>query len=346
MTADARAGTPRRACTSTTTASGSTRTTPSAGSSRNDGGIAITYDKGGNFLQPQNLPIGQFYEVSYDYAVPYNICGGAQDNGAWCGPSRRRNGNINNSYWFTISGGDGFYTAQDPTDPNIVYGESQGGNASRVNLKTGERMRFAKPGWQEQYKLWEDSIAILRGDPLKPAAPAVTAAIAALKAKQKQDSIDLSLRFNWNSPFFISPHNPAVIYFGGNRVLKSVERGENFYAHLTRPLQEVVGEDRHVGDVDGRHHDRCDGRGDVRHGGRARRELHQAGPAVCRHRRRQRAGCRRTTARRGRTSPRSSRASRPTIRSWRASSHRTSTRSRSTWRSTTIVATTSRRTCS
>ena len=194
----------------------------------NDGGIAITYDKGGNFLQPQNLPIGQFYEVSYDFAVPYNICGGAQDNGAWCGPTRRRSGNISNSYWFTISGGDGFYTAQDPADPNIVYGESQGGNASRVNLKTGERMGFAKPSWQAQYRVWEDSVAILRGDPLKPALPAVTATITALKAKQKQDSIDLSLRFNWNSPFFLSPHNPAVVYFAGNRVLKSVERGENF----------------------------------------------------------------------------------------------------------------------
>jgi photosystem II stability/assembly factor-like uncharacterized protein len=194
----------------------------------NDGGIAITYDKGGNFLQAQNLPIAQFYEVSYDYAVPYNICGGAQDNGAWCGPSRRR-GQTNLAYWFTISGGDGFYTAQDPTDPNIVYGESQGGNASRINLKTGERYGFQKPGWQLQYRMWEDSIATLRGDPLRPAAPAVNAAITALRAKQKQDSIDLSLRFNWNSPFFISPHNPSTIYFSGNRVLKSTKRGEDLF---------------------------------------------------------------------------------------------------------------------
>src|SRR5205814_8997729 len=67
-------------------------------------------------IYPMNLPIGQFYEVSYDYAIPYNICGGAQDNGAWCGPSRRLTTPINNTYWFTISGGDGFYTAQDPTD--------------------------------------------------------------------------------------------------------------------------------------------------------------------------------------------------------------------------------------
>jgi photosystem II stability/assembly factor-like uncharacterized protein len=194
----------------------------------NDGGIAFTYDKGGNFNQMQNLPIAQFYEVAYDMAVPYNICSGAQDNGTWCGPSKRRGGQTTLGYWFTIAGGDGFYAAMDPTDPSIVYGESQGGNASRLNLKSGERMQFAKPSWQATYRRWEDSIAVLQGDPLVPASKPVAAAIAALRVKQKQDSVDLSLRFNWNSPFFISPHNPAVIYFAGNRLLKSVKRGEDF----------------------------------------------------------------------------------------------------------------------
>jgi hypothetical protein len=194
----------------------------------NDGGVSITFDKGGNFIQTTNLPIGQFYEITYDYAVPYNVCSGAQDNGAWCGPSRRKQGGTPNAYWYTISGGDGFYTAQDPTDPNIVYGESQGGNASRLNLKTGERMNFAKPSWQARYKFWEDSIAIVRGDPLKAETKEMAKALAPLRAQQKQDSVDLALRFNWNSPYFISPHNPAVIYFAGNRVLKSLKRGEDF----------------------------------------------------------------------------------------------------------------------
>jgi hypothetical protein len=194
----------------------------------NDGGISITFDRGGNFIQTMNLPIGQFYEITYDYAVPYNVCSGAQDNGAWCGPSRRKAGGTPGAYWFTISGGDGFYTAQDPTDPSIVYGESQGGNASRLNLKTGERLNFAKPSWQERYKWWEDSIAIVRGDPLKPETKDMTKVLAPLRTQQKQDSVDLSLRFNWNSPYFISPHNPSVIYFAGNRVLKSMKRGEDF----------------------------------------------------------------------------------------------------------------------
>ena len=193
----------------------------------NDGGVAFTFDKGGNFTQMQNLAIGQFYEVAFDMAVPYNICGGAQDNGTWCGPSKRRGAQTTLGYWYTIAGGDGFYAAMDPTDPNIVYGESQGGNASRVNLKTGERAAFVKPNWQGKYKEWEDSMAVIRGDPLAPATKAQTTAIAALRAKQVQDSIDLAMRFNWNSPFFISPHNPAVIYFAGNRLLKSVKRGDD-----------------------------------------------------------------------------------------------------------------------
>ena len=195
----------------------------------NDGGIALSFDKGGNFIQPQNVPVAQFYEVSYDMAVPYNVCSGAQDNGTWCGPSRRKSGSVNNAYWFTIAGGDGFYTAQDATNPDIAFGESQGGNVSRVNVKTGERASMRKPSWQEQYKRWEDSIAIVRGDPLKPMSKETSKAIDALKAKQKQDSIDLALRFNWNSPFFLSPHNQQVFYFGGNRVLKSTKQGDDLF---------------------------------------------------------------------------------------------------------------------
>jgi photosystem II stability/assembly factor-like uncharacterized protein len=194
----------------------------------NDGGIAISFDKGGNWYYPMNLPIAQFYEVSYDMAIPYNICGGAQDNGSWCGPSKRR-GEINNSYWFTVSGGDGFYTQQDPTDPSWIWSESQGGNFSGRNIKTGQTLRITKPTWQELYRRWEDSIATLRGDPLRPASAAINQQITALRGLQRQDSIDLVMRYNWNSPFFISPHNPQTMYFAGNRMLKSTKRGEEMY---------------------------------------------------------------------------------------------------------------------
>src|SRR5690242_4749472 len=194
-----------------------------------DGGIAITYDRGGNFWYPRNLPLGQFYDVSFDYAIPYNVCSGAQDNGAWCGPSRRRATPNNNTWWFMISGGDGFYTAQDPTNPNMVWGESQNAGIQQTNLKTGERGRVNKPTWNERYREWEDSIAIVRGDPLKPITREQQTRIDALRAQQKKDSADLQIRYNWESPYFLSPHNPQVFYLGGSRVLKSLKRGEDLF---------------------------------------------------------------------------------------------------------------------
>src|SRR5439155_15501110 len=89
-----------------------------------DGGVAQTWDKGGNWDFLNTFPIGQPYIVSYDMAFPYNVCAGYQDNGSWCGPSRRRQGELTNADWTTVGGGDGFYTAQAPTDPNTIYVES------------------------------------------------------------------------------------------------------------------------------------------------------------------------------------------------------------------------------
>ena len=80
----------------------------------NDGGIGITYDRGGNWLFPNTFAIGQFYHVSYSMEEPYTVCGGLQDNGTWCGPSRRRQGGITNYMWANVGGGDGFYSSQDP----------------------------------------------------------------------------------------------------------------------------------------------------------------------------------------------------------------------------------------
>jgi len=195
----------------------------------NDGGVAITFDQGKNFFYPQNVPIGQFYEISYDYAVPYNVCSGAQDNGAWCGPSRKARGTITNADWFTISGGDGFYTAQDPTDPNMVWGESQNAGIQQTNLATGARGRVNKPSGAERDAMWRDSIAIARGDVSQPETPAMRARIAGYRAKEAADSAAFDIRYNWNSPYFLSPHDPHTFYLGGSRVLKSTKGGEDLY---------------------------------------------------------------------------------------------------------------------
>ena len=196
----------------------------------NDGGVGVSWDLGGTFFFGGVLPITQFYNVSYDMAVPYNVCGGAQDNGSWCGPSRRRGGQINNTYWIYFAGGDGFVTAQDPTDQNIIYGESQGGFIIRYNLATSESFFLQKPNWGPRYRQWEDSVVVMRGDTATPMTRDLERRLADIRIRQKADSSDLALRWNWNTPFFLSPHNPQVFYAGSNRVMKSYQRGDNMVA--------------------------------------------------------------------------------------------------------------------
>jgi hypothetical protein len=195
-----------------------------------DGGVSISFDQGGTYVFPNVFAIGQLYNISYDFAVPYRVCGGLQDNGSWCGPSRRRSGPITNSMWFTVGGGDGFVTQQDPTDPNIIYAESQGGAISRLNYATGQSTFLIKPQYRPRYDQYEDSVLVERGDTTKPETPQQKQRIASIRVRQHTDSAALDLRFNWNTPYFISPHNPGTIYIGGNRVLKSTKRGDDLFA--------------------------------------------------------------------------------------------------------------------
>src|SRR5215467_27616 len=103
-----------------------------------DGGIDFSYDGGHNWDYHNDIAVGQFYQVSADMRRPYVVCGGLQDNNAWCGPSamRSQTGPVNTD-WYTVAGGDGFYTRQDPTDWAVVYAESQDGNMSRHDLRAG-----------------------------------------------------------------------------------------------------------------------------------------------------------------------------------------------------------------
>ncbi len=155
----------------------------------NDGGINITYDRGKTWDYANTVPIGQFYEVGVDNAMPYKICGGLQDNNAWCGPSMSFNPRgISNDEWYTIGGGDGFYAQPDPNDPHIVYTESQDGNVLRRNLVTGES-KDIRPRDEED----------------KP-----------------------HFRYQWNSPILISAYDSNTIYYGGNYLFKSTNRGDSW----------------------------------------------------------------------------------------------------------------------
>ncbi|MFN2578058.1 MAG: glycosyl hydrolase [Pyrinomonadaceae bacterium] len=155
-----------------------------------DGGVYESYDRGSNWFFKSNLPVTQFYDVTTDNATPfYNVFGGAQDNYAFGGPSRTRNASgIVNADWFVTQGGDGFRTQVDPEDPNIIYAELQNGNIVRGDKRTGERM-----GIQPQAGRNEDP-----------------------------------LRWNWDSPFIISPHLHTRLYFAADRLFRSDDRGDTW----------------------------------------------------------------------------------------------------------------------
>ncbi|HEV7595558.1 MAG TPA: hypothetical protein VGO33_11235 [Gemmatimonadaceae bacterium] len=194
-----------------------------------DGGIAVTYDRGGTYDFINTFPIGQFYHVSYDMQKPYKVCGGLQDNGSWCGPSRAKNrAGISNSDWYNVGGGDGFYSAIDPQDSNVVYSESQGGNASRLNIAQNTRAVIMRGGGRDRTSIFEDSVIIARGDTTRALTPEITRTLAQIRARAAADSAR-GYRFNWSTPFFLSPHSPTTVYMGANRLLKSTDRGDHFY---------------------------------------------------------------------------------------------------------------------
>jgi len=102
-----------------------------------DGGLWLSYDGGVKWWKGENLPISQFYHVSVDDKDPYQVYGGLQDNSVWVGDSAYPGG-ITNSRWENLYNGDGFFAFPDPSDPNFVYAEYQGGTMGRVNRKTLE----------------------------------------------------------------------------------------------------------------------------------------------------------------------------------------------------------------
>src|SRR5215467_11613367 len=124
-----------------------------------DGGLWYTFDGGNRWWKAQNLPVSQFYHVSIDDKDPYQVYGGLQDNSTWVGDSAFGNG-ISNARWQNLYGGDGFWAVPDPSDPEAVYVESQGGHIGRVDRRMNTARRIQPTaGYHEKLRFnWNTPI--------------------------------------------------------------------------------------------------------------------------------------------------------------------------------------------
>jgi photosystem II stability/assembly factor-like uncharacterized protein len=158
----------------------------------NDGGINISYDSGENWIKCNSPLVGQFYAVNVDMSEPYNVYGGAQDNGVWTGA---HNSDLTTSWhaegqypYKELMGGDGMQIMIDNRDNNTIYTGYQFGNYFRIDKKTG------------------------KAKPIQP----------------KNELTERPLRFNWQTPIWLSVHNQDILYMGSNKVHRSMNKGDTF----------------------------------------------------------------------------------------------------------------------
>jgi photosystem II stability/assembly factor-like uncharacterized protein len=161
----------------------------------NDGGIALSRDNGEHWAFLHNVAIAQFYHVSADDRLPYMVCGGLQDNSAWCGPSRSKDrSGILDRDWFDLNGGDGMYAIEAADNPNLIYNSTQN-QALMVFDRVAEQVHDIEPYPRD----------------------VVGGGVA-----------DEKYRFAWNAGFAVSPQDPKTIYAGGNVLFKSEDRGRTW----------------------------------------------------------------------------------------------------------------------
>ncbi len=161
-----------------------------------DGGVAVSYDRGRTWEPIRNLPLGQFYQVFHDNREPfYYLGGGLQDNGTWYGPSRTREpAGILQDDWRMMSFGDAYFVVPHPEIVDLFLSEYQAGGIMRTDMTTRQQIDVSPQPRRND------------GGPVG----------------------DLEYRFNWNAPIIASPHDPDTVYFAGNVVFKTRDFGDTW----------------------------------------------------------------------------------------------------------------------
>lgn len=160
-----------------------------------DGGAAISVNKGKTWSSQDILPTGQFYRIAVDNQFPYNIYGGQQDNTSVKIASRNLSGNgISEKDWSASAGGESAFLAFDPANPRFVLGGSYQGTIEVLDTKT------------------------------KTSTNVMAAPILYLG----RDAQDMKYRFNWNAPIIRSIHEPNTYFHGSQLVLRTDNLGQSW----------------------------------------------------------------------------------------------------------------------
>jgi photosystem II stability/assembly factor-like uncharacterized protein len=157
----------------------------------NDGGATISTDGAQTWSSIYTQPTAQFYHVVTDNRFPYWVYGAQQDNSTVAIASASAEGGIDRSDWYDVGGGESGYIAPDPTDPEIVYAGSYGGEITKLDHRTSQLQAISP---------W----------PVNPIGWAAA---------------DVKHRFQWTEPIVFSPHDPKTLYFAGEVLFKTTDAG-------------------------------------------------------------------------------------------------------------------------
>ncbi|MDQ6766577.1 MAG: hypothetical protein M3Z41_02070 [Candidatus Eremiobacteraeota bacterium] len=160
-----------------------------------DAGWVLSVDRGKTWDWRLNMAVSQTYHIGYDLQNPYRICGGFQDAESFCGPSNSLNPvGILNRDWISLNASDGTWVWPDPLDPRIIWSDTYWGDLGLVDFVTMEEADVSP--FQHDYSVLGTASS--------------------------------RYRFGWEAPIAFSPQDGHVMYFGGNVLWSTSDRGQHW----------------------------------------------------------------------------------------------------------------------